>query len=121
MGPSGFTSHLRGRCAAVFIALENPSLWPGSNPQPLGPVASTPTTTPPRRLLPHYSRNIQKDSHRLVHIDHVKCGRPWQTSSLHLRIAIGPADNKKKVRLQTVCEMQQRALPVLVTTHNANA
>jgi hypothetical protein len=34
-----------------FIALKNPSPCPGSNPQPLSPVASTLTTTPPRR--PH--------------------------------------------------------------------
>jgi hypothetical protein len=33
----------------IFIGLKNPSPWPGSNPQPLGPVASTLTTTPPRR------------------------------------------------------------------------
>jgi hypothetical protein len=34
----------------IFIALKNPPPWPGSNPQPLGPVASTLTTTPQRRL-----------------------------------------------------------------------
>jgi hypothetical protein len=34
----------------IFIPLKNPSPWPGSNPQPLGPVADTLTTTPPRRL-----------------------------------------------------------------------
>jgi hypothetical protein len=28
----------------MFIALKNPLSWPGSNPQPLGPVASTLTT-----------------------------------------------------------------------------
>jgi hypothetical protein len=33
----------------IFIALKNPSPWPGSNTQPLGPVASTLTTTPPRQ------------------------------------------------------------------------
>jgi hypothetical protein len=33
----------------IFIALKNPSPWPGSNPRPLGPVASTLTTTPPKR------------------------------------------------------------------------
>jgi hypothetical protein len=38
MGPSGLTSQ------------KNPSPWPGSNTQPLSPVASTLTTTPPRRL-----------------------------------------------------------------------
>jgi hypothetical protein len=34
----------------IFIVLKNPSPWPGSNPQPLCPVASTLTSTPPRRL-----------------------------------------------------------------------
>jgi hypothetical protein len=29
MGPSRLTSHPRGRCAADFIALRNPSPWPG--------------------------------------------------------------------------------------------
>jgi hypothetical protein len=35
----------------IFIALKNPSPRPGSNSQTLGPVASTLTTTPPRRLV----------------------------------------------------------------------
>jgi hypothetical protein len=34
----------------ILIALKNPSPWPGLNPQPLGPVTSRLTTTPPRRL-----------------------------------------------------------------------
>jgi hypothetical protein len=34
----------------IFIALKNLSRWSGSNPQILGPVASTLTTKPPRRL-----------------------------------------------------------------------
>jgi hypothetical protein len=38
-------------CCRFFIALKNPSPWPGSNPKPFGPVASTLTITPPRRLL----------------------------------------------------------------------
>jgi hypothetical protein len=36
----------------IFIALNDPSPWPGSMPQPLGPVASTLTTIPPRRQPP---------------------------------------------------------------------
>jgi hypothetical protein len=40
-----------GKCAADFIALKNPSSWPGSNPRPLGQMASTLTTIPPRRLI----------------------------------------------------------------------
>jgi hypothetical protein len=34
----------------IFIALKNSLPWPGLNQRPLGPVASTLTTTPPRRL-----------------------------------------------------------------------
>jgi hypothetical protein len=41
MGPSRFTSHPRGRCAADFYRPYNPSPWPGSNTQPLILVAST--------------------------------------------------------------------------------
>jgi hypothetical protein len=40
----------------IFIALKNPSPLPGSNPQPLDPVASLLTTTPPRRLMFSYFR-----------------------------------------------------------------
>jgi membrane protein insertase Oxa1/YidC/SpoIIIJ len=49
-GSSRFTSHPRGRCAADFIALKYPSPRPGLNPRAWGPVASTLTTTPPRRF-----------------------------------------------------------------------
>jgi hypothetical protein len=44
-GISGFISHPKEDVLRIIIALKNPS-----NPQPLGPVASTLTTTPPRRL-----------------------------------------------------------------------
>jgi hypothetical protein len=47
MGPSGFTSHPKEGVLRIFIDLKNQSPWPGSNPQPLVPVANTPTTTPP--------------------------------------------------------------------------
>jgi hypothetical protein len=50
-GTYSFTSHPKEGVLRIFIALKNPLPWPGSNPQPLGPVASTLTTTPPRRLL----------------------------------------------------------------------
>jgi hypothetical protein len=50
-GTSGFTFHLKEGVLRIFIALKNPSLWTGSNPRPLGPMASTLTTTPPRRLI----------------------------------------------------------------------
>jgi hypothetical protein len=40
-GNSGFTSHPKEGVLRIFIALKNASPWLGSNPQPLGPVAST--------------------------------------------------------------------------------
>jgi hypothetical protein len=51
-GTSGFTSHPKEDVLRIFIALNQtrPSPWPGLNPRPLGPVASTLITTPRRRL-----------------------------------------------------------------------
>jgi hypothetical protein len=49
-GASGFTSHPKGGVLRIVIAIKNPSLRPGLNPRLLGPVASTLTITPPRRL-----------------------------------------------------------------------
>jgi hypothetical protein len=49
-GTSGFTSHTKEGVLRIFIALENPSPRPGLDPRPLGPVASTLTTTPPRGI-----------------------------------------------------------------------
>jgi hypothetical protein len=50
-GTFGFTSHPIEDVLCIFIALINPSPLPGLNSRPLGPVAGTITTTPPRRLL----------------------------------------------------------------------
>jgi hypothetical protein len=47
-GTSCFTSNPKDGVLQIFIALKNPSPWSGSNLQPLGPVASTLTTTPTR-------------------------------------------------------------------------
>jgi hypothetical protein len=55
MGPSLFTSHPKEGVLRIFIALKNPSPWPGFNPLHLGPVASTLNTTPPRWHTPWYS------------------------------------------------------------------
>jgi hypothetical protein len=49
-GASGFTCHPKEGVLRIFIAFKNPSPWPGFNQRPLGPVAFTLTTTPPRRL-----------------------------------------------------------------------
>jgi hypothetical protein len=49
-GTSGFTSHPKEGVLRIFIALKNLSPRPGLNPRPLGPVATTLTITPPRRL-----------------------------------------------------------------------
>jgi hypothetical protein len=48
-GTSGFTSHPKEGVLRIFIAIKNPSRLPGLNTRPLGPVASTLTTTPPRQ------------------------------------------------------------------------
>jgi hypothetical protein len=50
-GTSGFTSRPKEGVLRIFHALQNPLSWPGSNSRPLGPVASTLTTTPPRLML----------------------------------------------------------------------
>jgi hypothetical protein len=50
MGSPALLPILKEGVLQIFIALKNPSPWPGSNPQPLGPAANTLTTTPPRRL-----------------------------------------------------------------------
>jgi hypothetical protein len=49
MGPPALLLIRKEGVLQIFIALKYPSSWPGSNPQTLGPVASTLTTTPPRR------------------------------------------------------------------------
>jgi hypothetical protein len=48
-GADGFTSHPKESVLRIFIALKNPSSRSGLNPRPLSPMASTLTTTPPRR------------------------------------------------------------------------
>jgi hypothetical protein len=40
----------RKACCGLFIAIKNPSPWPGLNPRPLGPETSSLTTSPPKRL-----------------------------------------------------------------------
>jgi hypothetical protein len=47
---SGFTSHPKEGVLRIFIAFKSLSPRPGLNLRPLGPVASTLTTTPPKRL-----------------------------------------------------------------------
>jgi hypothetical protein len=51
-GTIGFTSHPKEGVLRIFIALKNPSPRPALNPRSLGPVSSTLTTTPRRRLAP---------------------------------------------------------------------
>jgi hypothetical protein len=48
-GTSGFTFHRKEDVLRIFIALKNPSRWPGLNHRPLDLMASTLTTIPPRR------------------------------------------------------------------------
>jgi hypothetical protein len=80
MGPSGFTSHPKERCAADFYRPQNPSPRPGSNPQPLGLVASTLTTTPPRRVT-----TCGNDASGCIHISKNKIKRIWRKS---IRISV---------------------------------
>jgi hypothetical protein len=61
MGPPALLPTRNEGMLRIFIALKNPSPWPGSNRIPLGPVASTLITTPPRRLPScerHYGRGV---------------------------------------------------------------
>jgi hypothetical protein len=81
MGLSGFNSHPRGRCTADSIALKNPSPWPGSNPQPLGPVASTLTTTPPRRSCRQY--NVRENLSLVLIKHHAKKTYGRMEENLH--------------------------------------
>jgi hypothetical protein len=50
MGSLALLPIREGGVLRIFITLKNSSAWPGSNLRPLGPVASTLTTTPPRQL-----------------------------------------------------------------------
>jgi hypothetical protein len=49
-GTSGFTYPRKEGVLRIFIVLQNPSPRPGLNPRILGPIASTLTITPLRRL-----------------------------------------------------------------------
>jgi hypothetical protein len=54
-GTSGFTPHPMEGVLRDFISIKNPSPLPGLKPRPLGPVASTLTIIPQRRLYLPYS------------------------------------------------------------------
>jgi hypothetical protein len=60
---SGFTSHPMEGVLRNFITLKNPSSRQGLNPRPLGPVASTLTATPPRRLDETYIDTLKTSDH----------------------------------------------------------
>jgi hypothetical protein len=55
----------------IFIAFKNPSPWPGWNPLPLGPVASTLTATPPRRLMAPVRRRYVPAPRRVYFIEKI--------------------------------------------------
>jgi hypothetical protein len=74
-GASGFTCHLKVGVLWIFIALKNPSPRPGLNPWPLGPVASTLTTTPPRQQTEHQNAaavNLSGNSEVLIKVKSMK-------------------------------------------------
>jgi hypothetical protein len=58
---SSFTSHPKEGIMLIIITLKNPSPKLGFNPRPLGPVASTLTTAPPRRLVGWYWQGKTKE------------------------------------------------------------
>jgi hypothetical protein len=49
-GADGFTSPPKEGVPRIFISPKNPSSRPGFNPRTLGPMASTLTISPPRRI-----------------------------------------------------------------------
>jgi hypothetical protein len=55
-GTSGFTSHTKEGVLRIFISLQNLLPRPDLNPRPLGPAASTLTTTLPRRSFKELQR-----------------------------------------------------------------
>jgi hypothetical protein len=55
MGPPALLPIRKEGVLRIFIAFKHPPPWPRSNPQPLGPMASTLTTKPLRRLTGFYS------------------------------------------------------------------
>jgi hypothetical protein len=61
-GTSSLTSHAKEGVLRIFIALKNPSPWPGSNPRPLDPVASTLTTIPPNTSQTSYQNYVFRPS-----------------------------------------------------------
>jgi hypothetical protein len=46
----GFTSHPKENVLRIFTAFKDPLPWLDLNPQPLGPVESTLTSTPLRQI-----------------------------------------------------------------------
>jgi hypothetical protein len=55
-GASGFTFRPKDGVLWICIAIKNHSARPGLNPRPMNPVASTLTTTRPRRPVVSYTR-----------------------------------------------------------------
>jgi hypothetical protein len=62
-GTFGFTSHPKEGELLISIALKNPSPRPALNPRHLVPVASTLTTTPPRR---HKETHTRLPSYQII-------------------------------------------------------
>jgi hypothetical protein len=63
MGPSALLPIREEGVLRIFIALKTPSPRPGSDQQPLGPVASTLATTPPRRhVVPIQTNSVSPEA-----------------------------------------------------------
>jgi hypothetical protein len=84
-GTSGFTSRPKEGVLRICIALKSPSPWPGPNPQLLGPVASTLTTTTPRR---HSHRNCLIQFDRLQNVCSRHVGLPLHCLRLRTSVTV---------------------------------
>jgi hypothetical protein len=75
----------------VFIPLKNPSPWLGSNLRTLGPVSSTLTITPPRRL-PHQNYCFPfpfRTKPKVLYCNAQTCCSCASTRSLYLTVETG--------------------------------
>jgi hypothetical protein len=92
-GASGLISPPKGGVLRTFIALQNPTPRPGLNQRSLCQIASTLTTTPPRRTtyplvsvsLNFYFRRPEISLHCHVWYPIVSQLKPFHTSTSHLR------------------------------------
>jgi hypothetical protein len=94
----------------IFIALKNPAPWPGSNPQLLGPVANTLSTTPPKG---HETRNSPTSIRQLLRVLLTHLSLLWQHSVVAGSALSGTLCIKPKLRLHdctVLCSVKVKAI-----------